>query len=50
VIGAWVRRAARVAFAFVVMNSSAIEGLFALRRGRKLWDRQLESRVASDGR
>jgi hypothetical protein len=32
-----VRRAARVAFTFVMMNYSAIAGLFSLRRGREVW-------------
>ena len=31
------RRAARVAFTFVMMNYSAIAGLLALRRGRQVW-------------
>ena len=31
------RRAARVAFMFVLMNYSAIAGLLALRRGRQVW-------------
>jgi hypothetical protein len=31
------RRIARVAFTFVVMNLSAITGLAALRRGREVW-------------
>jgi hypothetical protein len=32
-----VKRAARVAFTFVMMNYSALSGLFALRRGREVW-------------
>ena len=32
-----VRKVARVAFTFVVMNYSAVAGLFALRRGRNVW-------------
>jgi hypothetical protein len=31
------RRAARVAFTFVMMNYAALAGLFALRGGRKVW-------------
>ena len=31
------RRLARIAFTFVVMNLSAIAGLAALRRGREVW-------------
>ena len=31
------KRAARVAFTFVMMNYSAIAGLLALRRGRQVW-------------
>ena len=34
---AMVRRAARVAFTFVMMNYAAVAGLFALRSGRKIW-------------
>ena len=34
---AMVRRAARVAFTFVMMNYAAVAGLFALRGGRKIW-------------
>jgi hypothetical protein len=30
-------RAARVAFTFVMMNVSAVVGLFSLRRGREVW-------------
>lgn len=33
----FIRRVARVAFTFVVMNYSALAGLFALRRGREVW-------------
>jgi hypothetical protein len=29
--------AARIAFTFVVMNYSAVAGLFSLRRGRQVW-------------
>jgi hypothetical protein len=32
-----IRRAARVAFAFVVMNYAAVAGLFSLGRGRRVW-------------
>ena len=32
-----VRKAARVAFTFVMMNYSAVAGLFSLRRGRGVW-------------
>ncbi len=28
---------ARVAYAFVVMNYAAVAGLFAVRRGRRVW-------------
>jgi hypothetical protein len=31
------QRAARVAFTFVLMNYSALAGLFSLQRGRKVW-------------
>jgi cellulose synthase/poly-beta-1,6-N-acetylglucosamine synthase-like glycosyltransferase len=31
------RRAARVAYTFVMMNYAAVAGLFALRRGREVW-------------
>jgi hypothetical protein len=31
------RQAARVAFTFVMMNYSAVSGLFSLRRGREVW-------------
>jgi hypothetical protein len=31
------QRVARVAFTFVMMNYSAVKGLFALRRGREVW-------------
>ena len=34
---AQIRRAARVAFTFVMMNYSALSGLFSLRRGRHVW-------------
>lgn len=30
-------RLARVAFTFVMMNASAVTGLFSLRRGRRVW-------------
>lgn len=32
-----IRRAARVAFTFVMMNYSAVAGLFSFRRGRGVW-------------
>lgn len=32
-----IRRAARVAFTFVMMNYSAVAGLIALRRGHDIW-------------
>jgi hypothetical protein len=32
-----VERAARVAFAFVVMNCSAVAGLFAFAFGKRVW-------------
>lgn len=32
-------RAARVAFAFIVMNASAVVGLFAALLGKKVWSR-----------
>jgi len=32
-----VRKIARVAFTFVMMNYAAIAGLIALRRGRGVW-------------
>jgi hypothetical protein len=32
-----VRRLARVAYAFVLMNYSAVAGLLAVRRGREVW-------------
>ena len=32
-----VRRVARVAYAFVMMNYAAVRGLFAIRRGRTVW-------------
>ena len=31
------KRVARVAYTFVMMNYSAVAGLLALRRGRQLW-------------
>ena len=31
------KRAARVAFTFVMMNYSAVAGLFSLRRRRQVW-------------
>ena len=34
---AQIRRAARVAFTFVMMNYSALSGLFSLRGGRHVW-------------
>ena len=33
----FLRRASRVAFTFVMMNYSAVAGLFSLRRGQKVW-------------
>lgn len=32
-----VRKVARVAFTFVMMNYAAVAGLFALRQGRNVW-------------
>jgi hypothetical protein len=32
-----VRRLARVAYAFVLVNYSAVAGLLAVRRGREVW-------------
>ena len=32
-----IKRIARVAFTFVMMNYSALIGLFSLRRGREVW-------------
>jgi hypothetical protein len=32
-----VRRLARVAYTFVLMNYAALAGLFAVRRGRQVW-------------
>lgn len=32
-----VRRLARVAYAFVLMNYSAVAGLLSVRRGREVW-------------
>jgi hypothetical protein len=32
-----VRRLARVAYTFVMMNYAAVAGLFAVRRGRTVW-------------
>ena len=31
------RRVARLAFTFVMMNYSALAGLFALRQGQRVW-------------
>jgi hypothetical protein len=31
------RRVARIAFAFVMMNYAALAGLAALRRGHRIW-------------
>jgi len=31
------RRLARVAFTFTMLNYAAVAGLFALRRGREVW-------------
>ena len=36
-MGNRIRRVARVAYTFVMMNYAAIAGLFAVRRGRHLW-------------
>jgi hypothetical protein len=36
-MSAQVVRAARIAFTFVMMNYSALAGLFAWRRGREVW-------------
>lgn len=32
-----VRRLARVAYTFVMLNYAAVAGLFAVRRGREVW-------------
>ncbi len=32
-----VRKVARVAFTFVLMNYAAVSGLFAVRNGRDIW-------------
>jgi hypothetical protein len=32
-----VRKMARIAFTFVMMNAAAVYGLLALRRGREVW-------------
>ena len=32
-----VRRLARIAFTFVMMNVAALKGLAAVRRGREVW-------------
>lgn len=32
-----VRKLARIAFTFVMMNVAAVSGLLALRRGREVW-------------
>jgi hypothetical protein len=32
-----VRRLAKVAYTFVMMNYAAVAGLFAVRRGRHVW-------------
>jgi hypothetical protein len=32
-----IRRLAKVAFTFVMMNYAAVAGLFSFRRGRKVW-------------
>ena len=31
------RRVARVAFTFVMLNDAAVAGLFALRHGQRIW-------------
>jgi hypothetical protein len=36
-MGARVKRIARVAFTFVMMNYAAVAGLFAAARGRRMW-------------
>jgi len=36
-MSAGVRRLAQVAYTFVMMNYSAVAGLFAARRGRAVW-------------
>lgn len=36
-MSAGVRRLARVAYTFVMMNYAAVAGLFAVRRGREVW-------------
>jgi hypothetical protein len=36
-MSARIRKAARVAFTFVMMNYSAVAGLFSLRHGREVW-------------
>jgi hypothetical protein len=37
--GSWLERAARVAFAFVVLNASAVEALLVVLFKRKVWRR-----------
>lgn len=32
-----IRKVARVAYTFVMMNVAAVSGLLALRRGREIW-------------
>jgi hypothetical protein len=34
---AFIGRAARIAFTFLMMNCSAVGGLFAFLRGKKVW-------------
>lgn len=36
-MSAQLRKAAQVAFTFVMMNYSAVAGLFSFRRGREVW-------------
>lgn len=36
-MSAQIRRAARLALTFVMMNYAAVAGLFSLRRGREVW-------------
>ena len=36
-MSAGIRRVARVAFTFVMMNFAAVAGLFSLGRGREVW-------------
>jgi hypothetical protein len=36
-MGKQIRRVARVAYTFVMMNYAAVAGLFAIRRGHEVW-------------